>query len=138
MCKKLILAFGSIRPHEMKTIYGRVESPHMTNESKKTTPAIHALLRSQNDLPVHDIREMNHMVPDFAARHADDHFKDRAAARMRKNLLTGSTVLLSIAMSVAVIISAISGRPSGQALTTLTPPLISVIGSAIMGFLNRK
>ena len=112
----------------MKTTYGRVESPHMTNESKKTTPAIH----------VHDIREMNHMVPDFAARHADDHFKDRAAARMRKNLLTGSTVLLSIAMSVAVIISAISGRPFGQALTTLTPPLISVIGSAIIGFLNRK
>jgi hypothetical protein len=110
----------------------------MTNELKKTTPAIHALLRSPNDLPVHDIREMNQLVPDFTARHADDYFKDRAAARMRKNLITASTLLLSVALNVAVIISAISGRPVGQALTTLTPPLITVIGSAIIGFVNRK
>jgi len=96
----------------------------MPNELKKTTPAILALLRSPNDLPVHDIREMNQLVPDFASRYADDHFKDRAAARMRKNLITASTLLLSGAMSVAVIISGISGRPVTQVLTSLSSPLM--------------
>lgn len=81
---------------------------------------------------------MNDLVPDFAARYADDYFKDRAASRTRKNFIIGSTVVLSVAMSVAVIISAISGRPLGQAITGLSVPLISLISSAIIGFTNRK
>ena len=81
---------------------------------------------------------MNDLVPDFAVRYADDYFKDRAASRTRKNLITGSTAFLSVAMSVAVIFSAISGRAVSQSVTSFSAPVISVIGSVIIGFINRK
>jgi hypothetical protein len=110
----------------------------MSTESKITTNAIQALLRPQHHLPAYEIREMNDLVPGFAARYFDECLKDQAASRIRKNLIIGSTVVLSVAMSVAIIISAISGRPLGQAITSLSAPLINVIGSTIIGFMNRK
>jgi len=110
----------------------------MSDKPNKITPTLHTLLCSENHLPADEIREISNMVPDFPARYVEDYFKDRAARRARINLLTFSTVFLFFAIGIAVVISAISGRPVGQAITTLAVPLLSVIGSAIIGFKNRK
>jgi len=109
----------------------------MTNETKTTTPAINALLGSQDYLPVEEIRKMTSVVEDFATRYADDYFEDRATSRRRKNLLTVGVVFLCFSIGVALMIGAILGHPIGQAITGLTA-LLNAIGVAFLYFTNRK
>ena len=108
----------------------------MANETKTPTPAIHALLRSQHHLPADEIREINNIVPDFAARYVNDYLQDRAASRTRKNLLTVGIFFLCLALSVSLIGSVILGQPAGQAITGLTA-LLNAIGGAFLYFTNR-
>ena len=115
----------------------RIRKPHMTNETKARTPTIQALLRSQDHLPVDDIREMTKMVSDFADRCAAEYFKDRSASRTRKNVLTIGIAFLCFASGIGLIISALLGQPVGQAITSLNT-LLNAVGSAFLYFANRK
>lgn len=115
----------------------RIRKPHMTNETKAPTPAIQALLRSQDFGPVDDIREMTKMVSNFADRYADHYFKDRSASRSRKNVLTISIAFLCFASGIGLIISALRGQPVVQAITSLIT-LLNAVGSAFLYFANRK
>lgn len=109
----------------------------MSIETKAPTPAIHALLRSKDHLSADEIQEITNMVPDFAARYADDYFEDRSASRTRKNLLTGGIVFLCFAIGISLIVGALLGQPAHQAITSLTA-LLNAVGGAFLYFTNRK
>jgi hypothetical protein len=106
-----------------------LETPHMTNETNTTTPADDALLRSQHCLPTNEIRELTAIVPDFAGRYVNDYFADRAANRTRKNCLTIGIIFLCFAAGTGLIISAVLGQPTGQAITTVITLLSAICGA---------